>query len=64
MNSYIVETESGNFLIVAGARDGCEAMNTARTRAPEFGIPVKARLTSPDLWDPEPPIALYLVVDD
>jgi hypothetical protein len=62
MNSYIVETKSGYFLLVAGATNSQEAMKAAVSRAPQFGIPVGARLTSPDPWEPEPPIALYLMV--
>jgi phosphoribosylcarboxyaminoimidazole (NCAIR) mutase len=62
MSSYIVKTERGYFLLVAGAVDSLEAMNTARTHAPHFGIPIEVRLTSADAWEPEPAIALYLSV--
>ena len=61
MDSYIVETKSGYFVLVADASDSDNAMKTARTRAPQFGVPVAARLAPADPWDPEPPIALYLV---
>jgi hypothetical protein len=62
MNSYIVKTESGYFLLVAGATDSREAMKTARTHAAQFGIPIEARQTCADAWEPEPDIALYLTV--
>jgi hypothetical protein len=59
MSNFIVETKKG-FLLVAGATTLHEAMKAALTRAPEFGVPIEARPTSPDPLEPEPPIALYL----
>jgi len=60
MSSYLIKTRSGNFLLVAGAESAHEAMNTARSYAHQFGIPLEARPTSANPLEPEPPIALYL----
>jgi hypothetical protein len=60
MSSYIVETIRGYFLVVAGATDSQQAMKLASAYAPQFGIPMKARPTSTDIFEDEPPIALYL----
>ena len=60
MHDFIVQTRSGRFLLVANATDSQEAIKTALERAPEFGIPVEARLTSDDPLEPEPPITMYL----
>jgi hypothetical protein len=60
MSNLIVETKSGNFLLVGGATSPQEAIKIALLRAVEFGIPVAARLTSPDPLEPEPAIAMYL----
>jgi ABC-type sugar transport system substrate-binding protein len=62
MSNFIVETKSGNFLLVAGATSSHEAIKTALARAVEFGIPVAARLTSLDPLEPEPPLSMYLTV--
>ena len=62
MNSFIVKTRLGKFLLVAGATNSQEALKVALMRAPEFGIPIEARLTSADPLEPEPPIEMYLTV--
>ena len=62
MNNFIVKTGKGQFLLVAGATNSQEAMKIALMRAPEFGIPIEAHLTSPDPLEPEPPIVMYLTV--
>ena len=54
--------KSGNYLLVAGARDAYAAMRIASNYASTHGTPLSARPTAPNSLD-EPEISLYVCAD-